>query len=447
VEFTKRYSFRDLILIPILIGAIIGFFNLTLLISTNSVFNYILNNVLVFDESLLPLKAFKKPENFVLTLSFGGLLIGLLKGFLLGKKWTTRGIANLAVASFHRDYDVSFKVFTVFMFSTFITVGLGGSVGLLAPAGFAGFFFAQKISNAFNVSTEAKLKLLASGFGAGASSLFGTPLAGIFIAAEAFYRFDYEPGVLVPASISSIVAYLIVSQYVGYEPRFFINVSPFNLNLERVFIFTVFGVFLGICVRIYVLLLNWLKDFFQRLTVYPFLKPFLGAFFASSLIFITPVVVGRGDLWINLQLENKLNELSLLGISALALMLSSSLLLASGNGGGIFMPSLTTGFFLGSFFAEFLNKHLGLNVNGMVFSLIGMSVTFGTGAKMPLATLLLVIELTKGYHVIVPTLISLSIAYVITGEGSFLTAQVSRRIYSPVHLREIKRYLKERLKT
>jgi len=447
MEFTKPGHFRDFILIPSLIGILIGVFNLILLFSTSELFEFVLKNILILKENIPSFrKVFEKPENFILVLSLSGLIIGFLRDFLLGKNWITRGIANVAVASFHKNYNISFKVFIAFMLSTFITVGLGGSAGLLAPAGFAGFFFAQKISNLFNIDTSTKLKLLASGFGAGASSLFGTPLAGIFIAAEVFYRFDYEPGVLVPASISSIVAYLVISQYTGYEPRFFINISPFVLDFVHILVFVTFGTFLGICVKLYIKILSSLKNFFEKLSIYAPLKPFFGAFASSSLIFVTPVIVGRGDLWINAMLERATHNVYFLGVSPFALMLSSSLLLASGNGGGIFMPSITTGFFLGNLFAEFLNAYLNLHLDNVTFALIGMTVVFGTGAKMPLSTLLLVIELTKGYHVIVPTLISLSLAYLITGEDSFLTAQVHRRIHSPIHLREIKNLLKDKLK-
>jgi CIC family chloride channel protein len=48
------------------------------------------------------------------------------------------------------------------------------------------------------------------GLGAGIAAIFKAPLAGAIIAAEIFYKEDFEVEALVPALIAAVVGYTIV---------------------------------------------------------------------------------------------------------------------------------------------------------------------------------------------------------------------------------------------
>jgi CIC family chloride channel protein len=59
---------------------------------------------------------------------------------------------------------------------------------------------------------------------------------------------------------------------------------------------------------------------------------------------------------------------------------------------------------------------------------------FAGVAKVPIASLILVAEMTGGYSLIVPLLIVSTISYLLLGEFSLYEKQVSTRVDSPAHL-------------
>jgi CIC family chloride channel protein len=111
-----------------------------------------------------------------------------------------------------------------------------------------------------------------------------------------------------------------------------------------------------------------------------------------------------------------------------------SLTIASGGSGGVFAPSLFIGAMLGGFLAAV--AHLP----PAPFVIVGMAAVFAGSARVPLATLMMVTEMTGGYDLLVPAALAVMLSYLIqvrVSRGlkyrSLYEAQVPRRSDSPVH--------------
>jgi CIC family chloride channel protein len=117
-----------------------------------------------------------------------------------------------------------------------------------------------------------------------------------------------------------------------------------------------------------------------------------------------------------------------------AKMLAFALTVASGGSGGVFAPSLFVGAMLGGSLAELFHQPPA------AFVVVGMAAVFGGAARVPIATLLMVTEMTGGYHLLVPAALAVMLSYLVqvTLSASFTykslyEAQVPRRADSPAH--------------
>lgn len=119
---------------------------------------------------------------------------------------------------------------------------------------------------------------------------------------------------------------------------------------------------------------------------------------------------------------------------------------SSGGSGGVFAPTLFLGVMLGGIFAKIFHQPQA------AFAVVGMAAVFGSTARVPIATLLMVTEMTGSYHLLVPAALAVILGFVVqkiitTSFGfkyySLYEAQVKNRNLSPAHRMEhLKRAVK-----
>jgi CIC family chloride channel protein len=135
---------------------------------------------------------------------------------------------------------------------------------------------------------------------------------------------------------------------------------------------------------------------------------------------------------------------ALLGQSSIILLLvlvilkplATSLTLGSGNSGGVFAPSLFTGAALGGAFGGIMKQLLpGAGINPGAYAVVGMAAVFAGAARAPFTAILIVVEMTNDYRMIIPlmsgVIISLIVAELLFKE-SIYTLKLSKR---GIHLR------------
>lgn len=118
-----------------------------------------------------------------------------------------------------------------------------------------------------------------------------------------------------------------------------------------------------------------------------------------------------------------------------AKIFATSFTISSGGSGGVFAPSLFIGSMMGGFYGNLCSKlfpHWVIHPNAFV--LVGMGGFFAGVAKVPIASLIMVAEMTGGYSLIVPLMIVSTISYLLLGETSLYEKQVSTRVDSPAHV-------------
>ena len=86
---------------------------------------------------------------------------------------------------------------------------------------------------------------------------------------------------------------------------------------------------------------------------------------------------------------------------------------AAGGVGGTFAPSLFVGAFMGAITALVCNTLFGWNLSLVSFTLVGMSGVMSGVMKAPLTSIFLIAELSSGYGLFIPLMITACIAFAI----------------------------------
>ena len=117
-----------------------------------------------------------------------------------------------------------------------------------------------------------------------------------------------------------------------------------------------------------------------------------------------------------------------------AKIVALALTISSGGSGGVFAPGLFVGAMLGGVFAQVFHQP------DAAFVVVGMAAVFAGAARVPIATLLMVTEMTGGYTLLVPAALAITVAYLVqerlSSQVKYRTlyeGQVEGRPDSPAH--------------
>jgi chloride channel protein, CIC family len=178
---------------------------------------------------------------------------------------------------------------------------------------------------------------------------------------------------------------------------------------------------------------------------------FLGAYFLlpqnAHFASLSSLAIGYGFVQAVLfQLSSGSLALSFIGVILAAIflrMVMTSFVVGSGGSAGLFGSSVVVGAFLGTAVGgAFHVAFPGLVPLPIVavFSIVGMMSFFGGISKAPLGVLIMVAEMAGTYTVLPAAMLSIFVAYVVTGRSHIYTEQLPSRLQSPAHREEYRTY-------
>jgi CIC family chloride channel protein len=366
--------------------------------------------------------------------ALGGLFAGLIV-FRLAPETEGHG-TDAMIETFHQKKGIVRKrVPIIKTIASAITIGSGGSAGKEGPIAQIGSGFASFLSSALKMNERDRRIMLLAGAAGGLGAIFKAPLGSALFATEVLYRrpeFEFEG--VIPCILSSIVGYTVFTFYYGWAAIFHIPRFPFTPPRELLF-YGVFGVLCALVGSFYIHFFYGTRDrFFHKLPIPPSFKPAIGGLLLGVLAFFLPEVLGGGYDWIQLAIDGKL-AMGFMVLLAFAKIFATSFTISSGGSGGVFAPSLFIGSMLGGFYGNLCSHWFPHWVtHPQAFVLVGMGGFFAGVAKVPIAALIMVAEMTGGYTLIVPLMIVSTISYLLLGEVSLYEKQVSTRVDSPAHI-------------
>ena len=368
--------------------------------------------------------------------TLGGLISGALV-YRLAPETEGHGTDTVVKAVHWTGSVIRARVPPVKMLASAITIGSGGAAGREGPTALITAGFGSIYASIFHRTERERRFLVLMGMAAGLSAIFRSPIGTAIFAVEVLYGgIEFESDALIYCMISSIVAYAVNGWFVGGRSLFQIPSGLAPTGLSDYGWYVALGAASGIVATILPEVFYRTRDAFAALKVPAWTKPAIGGLGLGLFAIPLPQVLGGGYGWIQEAIDGRL-ALKLLLILIVAKIVALSLTVASGGSGGVFAPSLFVGAMLGGAFAAVFHHPSA----GMV--IVGMASVFGSAARVPIATLLMVAEMTGGYQLLVPAGLAVMVSFVIQTNlssffkyGSLYEAQVAGRYDSPAHRAE-----------
>lgn len=384
------------------------------------------------------------PWLLLLIPTVGGLLSGLIV-YSFAPEAEGHG-TDAAIAAYHlHQGQIRPRVPLVKIVASALTIGSGGSGGREGPIAQIGAGFGSLLANLLHLRPVERRVLMAAGMGAGIAAIFRAPLAGALFAAEVLYRSpEFEPEVIMPAAIASVVSYCTLGLYAGWKPLF--ETPDFHFNdPEQLAPYLLLVLFMVLLATIYTRSFYGLTALFKKVPLPHHVRPAIGAFFTGALGLVLYFFFGGQELVLSVlsfgygSVQRAITDgpnasaLLLLAI-ALGKIFTTSLTIGSGGSGGVFGPSMVIGGCGGGAMGIVLHRLWpGLVPDPASYVIVGMAGFFAAAAKTPFSTLVIVSEMTGGYHLLLPSLWVCVLAFVLSDEQSIYSSQLESRSRSPAH--------------
>ncbi|TVQ16967.1 MAG: chloride channel protein [Bacteroidetes bacterium] len=307
-----------------------------------------------------------------------------------------------------------------------ITAGFGGSVGMEAPIVATGAAIGSNVAQKSKLGFKRTTLLVGCGAAAAIAAIFKAPIAGLIFALEVL-MLDLTMASIIPLLIAAVTATLFSSIFLGDQIEFYFTLKdPFTFGHFPFYI--LLGIVAG-GVSLYFTRMNARVEKHIKKVEQPYKRVLIGGGILGILIFLFPPLFGEGYITMRAMLSGQPEDLLLdsiwgffvddtgfLFIGFLIMVLffkaiATSLTTGSGGIGGVFAPSLFMGGITGFVFARLVNSLNWVKISEYNFALVGMAGLIAGVIHAPLTAIFLIAEITGGYELFVPLIITASISY------------------------------------
>ncbi len=284
-----------------------------------------------------------------------------------------------------------------------LAIGAGLALGREGPSVQMGGSLGNLVGKAFRRDWPDCRVLLAAGAGAGLATAFNAPIAGaVFVLEELVGRF--EPRIAITALGASAVAIWVARLFLGDAPDFQVDPLAYA-GAEALALYFALGAAAGLLALVYNRTMLGTLAAADRLGRWP-VEARAGLIGAAVgiLAWFAPGLVGGGDPITQRALAGT-GTLALLPLVLLLRLGLGAVSYAAGTPGGLFAPMLVLGAQLGLIFGGLCRLVFpGLDVQPVAFAVVAMAAFFTGVVRAPLTGIVLVIEMTVSFPMLLPML-------------------------------------------
>jgi len=350
----------------------------------------------------------------------GGLGVMVGAGFLTGiiisrfaREAKGHGVPEVMEAIALKRGRIRPRVAVAKVIASAITIGAGGSAGREGPIVQVGSTLGSTAGQWAKLSDEQVGMLVASGAAAGIAATFNAPIAGTLFALEVILgRFTNRYlGIVV---IASVAANVVSRTLLGENPAFIVPAYGLNSPLELP-IYLLLGITCALAAILFIRVLYGAEHYFDGWKIPLPVKTSVGMGLTALIGFLEPEVLGPGLEYIG---ESIAEEMSLTITTMLAFLamklIATTFTLGSGNSGGVFAPGLFMGAMVGGIFGQ-IGAQLFPEIvtEPGAFALVGMAAMFAGSARAPITAIIIVLEMSNDYRLILPLMMTVIISTLI----------------------------------
>ncbi len=342
----------------------------------------------------------------------GGLLIGLIWQYL-DSETREVGVVHVMKRLAHYEGRLPLRNALAQFAGAALCIISGHSVGREGPSVHLGAASGSLLGQWLHLPNNNSRTLIACGVAAAIAASFNTPLAGVIFAMEVVVM-EYSLASFAPVILAAVFATTLTQAVFGDAPVFSIPGMQLGSLLELPYILLT-GLVLG-CLS--ALFIHLLQQSSTRLV--PGWPVWMRCTLAGSLVgviaMVIPEVMGIGYDTVNAALLGQIGLATLVSV-ALAKLLATAVGLGLGLPGGLIGPTLVMGAMAGGAMGLLADNWLPGNLAAPAFfALIGMGTFMGATLQAPLAALTAMLELTANPHIILPGMLALITASLVSRE-------------------------------
>jgi len=327
------------------------------------------------------------------------------------------GVSEIAQIVEENKEMLSIKSLLLKIIASSLSIGSGFAVGNEGPSAAIGAMIAYKIHSLFKFPKKLLKPIISVGASSGIAAIFVSPITGIAFAVESI-AYNFLKGYLKFIIVGSLAAFTVSVTYL----------SPFHFNFSagreidfRYIYYTGFFIpFITSVIYFYLILqdkilylLN-LKLFNRFGLLKEIIFALMGGLVIGFILYISPYAAFTGHNIVTFLINHAYSiPLSFILIILLLRIIATAFSIYSNAVGGMFVPLMSIGALAGYGFTEVLNL-FNYNVEPFYFAAIGASVFMGVLMKLPFTSIVLALEITNDYNVVVATGISVAIISYLT---------------------------------
>ncbi|HDD35496.1 MAG TPA: CBS domain-containing protein [Candidatus Desulfofervidus auxilii] len=343
-------------------------------------------------------------------------LMAALSLFLLAKLFSSNiygyGFPNLLTNVNLRGGIISIKDTFGRILGALVTLGLGGSAGQEGPIAQIGCLVGGIISRFFVVSEQRRRTFIACGSAGAIASVFNAPIAGTFFALEIVLLGDFELINFMPVVVSAGMGTIVSRILFGNKPIFALPPYSFVTYWE-LFFYILLGFFLGLLAYFFIRVFYTTKEYFSRLSISSYLKPFIGFFIVGIIGMFFPQIFGVGYEHVQAVLDGKMLP-ALMFLLVFLKIIATAITLGSGGVGGMFSPAFYIGAMAGGSFGTVVHHFFPqITASYPAYAVVGIAAFLAALTHAPVTAVFLAFEMTGDYYIILPILFASIIGVIV----------------------------------
>jgi len=399
------------LLLCIFAGVFCGLFGVAFQLSINNLFNFFFHNHDLFEKNHLWVVMISAP-------TLGGLIVGLALTHFSPRS-SGSGIPQTK-ASYYNDFGIiSIKDGLWRLFIGIISIGSGNSFGREGPTVHICAAIASSIGQWFGLAKARVQAMVPVGMGAGIAAAFNSPIAALFFVFEELLH-DFSSKALGGMVVAVVIAAIVEHSLLGDQAMLTVHFDGLS-TAPWMLVSIPLGIAAAFLGHVFVAHLLWWRQTFRRQKTIPgWARPALGGL-GVGLIGVTVFhyvgqtgVLGTGHHNLNASLAGTLAWKAMLFLF-LGKFLATSFCYGAGGSGGIFAPTLFLGSMLGGLFGWGMTLFFSNLPQDAVqaCALLGAGAFFASVIRCKFTSMLIIIELTQSYTLILPLMAGNLLAYAI----------------------------------
>jgi chloride channel protein, CIC family len=348
----------------------------------------------------------------VIVPALGGLAIGVLVVRFFPKARGSGVNQTKAALYIHNGY-IAFRTVVGKFITSALAIGSGQSLGPEDPSLQVGAGLASALGRALKLP-RAQLRFIAPvGAAAGLAAAFNSPITAVlFVIEEVIGR--WSAGVLGAVVLSAVASVVTEQWFLGDAPLF--RVPPYHLvHGAELIAYAALGLIGGGVSLVFVKGIAALRPRMRALPRWTwYLQPAIAGAFVGVIGLRFPQVMGAGYEYIDRAMHDEYGWRMLVELGALKVVATTASFV-SGTPGGLFAPTLFIGAMLGGAVCA-IERQIVPGLTGPIgaYALVGMGTLFAGILRAPMTSVFMIIEVSGNYTIILPVMISNTIAYLVS---------------------------------